>query len=265
MRLAGRVALVTGGGTGIGAAIARRLAAEGASVAVMGRRREPLEAVAAEVGGAACVGDATRTGDVRRAVAETIARFGGLNVLVASAGGEGGGAAADADDETWENGIRVNLTSALVAAREALPALLEKGGAIVIVSSIAALASGPEMAGYSAAKAGLLGLTRSLAVDYGPRDVRVNALCPGWVRTPMADREMDALGRRRGLSREEAYALVTAPSPLRRPADPDEIAAACLFLVSDEASFVSGSVLVADGGATAVDLGTLPFRHDGPS
>jgi len=259
-RLEGKVALVTGAGTGIGAAIARRFAAEGARLVLVGRRPEPLETLAAELGGLAVPGSAAVAADARGAVDTARERLGRLDVVVANAGGAGGPSAGEVDDETWASGIEANLTSALVTVREALPALLHGGeGAIVIVSSIAALAAVPATAGYSAAKAGLLGLTRSLALDYGPRGVRVNAVCPGWVRTPLADAEMDELAARRGISREDAYLLATSRTPLRRPADPAEIAACCLFLASSEASFVTGSVLVADGGSTAVDVSTLDF------
>jgi NAD(P)-dependent dehydrogenase (short-subunit alcohol dehydrogenase family) len=261
LRLASKTALVTGGGTGIGAATARRFAAEGANVVLLGRRVEPIEAVAAEIGGLPCQGDAASPADAERAVAAACARFGALDVVVACAGGEGGPAAGAVDDATWERGLRANLTSCLVTVRAALPALLERGGAVVIVSSIAALAAGPAMAGYTTAKAGLLGLTRSLAVDYGPHGVRVNAVCPGWVRTPMADAEMDDLAACRRLTRDEAYALASAHVPLRRAAEPDEIASVCLFLASEEASFVTGAIVVADGGATAVNVGTLAFAE----
>jgi meso-butanediol dehydrogenase / (S,S)-butanediol dehydrogenase / diacetyl reductase len=262
MRLEGKVALVTGGGTGIGAAIARRFAAEGAGVVVMGRRAEPIAQVAGAIGGVALVGNAADAGDARRAVATAVERLGGLDVLVANAAGEGGGALLDADEETWRAGLEASLSTCVVIVREALPALIERGGgSIVVVASIAGLVAGPEMAAYTTAKAALLGLTRSLAVDYGPRGVRVNALCPGWVRTPMAEDEIDDLGASRGISREEAFGLATSQIPLRRPAEPEEIAAACLFLASSEASFVTGSVLVADGGSTAVDVSTLAFAR----
>jgi len=263
--LAGKVALITGGGTGIGAATARRFAAEDARVVVTGRRPEPIEAVAAELGGVAVAGDATRAADVRHAVETALERFGGLDVVVANAGGKGTGPLTEAGDDAWQASLESNLTSAFLTTREAMPALLARGGgSIVIVASEAALVAVPGEAGYATAKSALLGLTRSLAVDYGPQGVRANAICPGWVRTPMADGEMDELARTRGVSREEAYALACAPLPLRRPAAPEEIAAACLFLASSEASFVTGAVIACDGGATAVDVGTLPFGSTGP-
>jgi NAD(P)-dependent dehydrogenase (short-subunit alcohol dehydrogenase family) len=262
MLLEGKVALITGGGTGIGAATASRFSAEGAKVVVTGRRPEPLAAVARATGGLAAPGDATSPDDVRRAVSLAVERLGGLDVVVAAAGGAGTKAVGDTDDERWHTSLDSNLTSAFVTAREALPALLSRGGgSIVIVASEAALVAPREAAGYTTAKTGLLGLTRSLAVDYGPRGVRVNAICPGWVRTPMADHEMDGLGSVRGVSREEAYALACAHLPLGRAAAPEEIAAVCLFLACGESSFVTGAVLAADGGATAVDVGTLAWHR----
>ena len=120
--------------------------------------------------------------------------------------------------------------------------------------------AGPEVCGYTTAKHALIGLTRSLARDYGPRGVRVNAVCPGWVRTPMADEEMQVLMERNRISLEEAYAVATCEVPLRRPARPEEIAAVCRFLASEEASIVTGAVLPADGGSTIVDVPTLAFE-----
>jgi meso-butanediol dehydrogenase / (S,S)-butanediol dehydrogenase / diacetyl reductase len=253
------VALVSGGGSGIGAATARRLAAAGATVAVMGRRRDPVERVAAEIGGLACVGDSAAPTDTEAAVAATTATLGGLDVLVANAGGDGSAAALDVDDRMWDAVVRSNLTSSFVLARAALPALVERSGAIVIVSSVAGLFAIPEDAGYTAAKHALVGLTRSLARDYGPHGVRVNAVCPAWTRTPAGDASMDRLGERRGTDREGAYALATAHVPLRRPVTADEVAAACVFLASAEASAITGAVLPVDGGSSAVDLSTAAF------
>src|SRR5207247_2112082 len=119
---------------------------------------------------------------------------------------------------------------------------------------VSAIVSATDSAAYAASKAALLGLARSIAVDYGPRGIRSNAVCPGWVETPMADEEMDELALARGITRTDAYRLATERVPLGRPATAEEIAECCLFLASDAASIVSGTAMVADGGATAVDV-----------
>jgi meso-butanediol dehydrogenase / (S,S)-butanediol dehydrogenase / diacetyl reductase len=265
MRLDGKVAIVSGGGTGIGAATARVFAREGARVVVTGRRAEPLQAVAAEIDGRAVAGDTTDDDRVRAAVAEARDAFGGLDVVVANAGLGFGGAAADVDDERWQQTLDVNLTGAFRLARAAIPSLVERGGgSIVLVSSVSALVSGTDGAAYVTSKAAMLGLARSIAVDYGPSGIRANALCPGWVETPMGDESMETLMTKHGISLGEAYRLVTQHIPLRRPATADEIAACCLFLASDESSIVTGTTLVADGGGLAVDLTEVAWQQERP-
>ena len=255
MRLRDRVAIISGGGTGIGAATARLFASEGAKVVVTGRRAEPLEAVAAEIEGRAVAGDTADAEHVAEAVCTAQQTFGGLDVVVANAGLGFGGAAADVDDERWGRTFDVNVSGAFRLVRAALPSLLERGGgSIVLVSSVSALVSGTEGAAYQASKAALLGLTRSLAVDYGPRGIRANALLPGWVRTEMGDRAMEGLIGDAATSIEDAYGVVTRHTPLRRPATAEEMASCCLFLASADSSYVTGTTLVADGGGLAVDL-----------
>lgn len=262
--VSGRVVVITGGGTGIGAAIAERYAAEGAHVIVVGRRPEPLRAVADAVGAHPIIADAADTASAQAAVAEVLSTFGRLDVLVANAGGHSFSPVADTDDDSWDAAIRANLTTAFVMAREALPSLIEAKGQIVIVSSLAGLFAGPSVAGYTVGKHALIGLTRTLARDYGRRGVRVNAVCPGWVQTPMADDEMDEFATQAGLgSREEAYATVTADVPLQRPARPAEIASVVRFLGSGESSYVTGAVIVADGGSHVVDVPTIAFDRAG--
>ena len=257
-----RVAVVTGAGTGIGAAVARRLAADGAAVVMVGRRLQPLLDVAAPLGdrALALAADAASAAEMARVVEAARSRFGGVDTLVANAGGLGAGTAAGIDDESWAASLRSNLTTCLVSARTCLPDLVRRRGSVVVISSIAGLAAAPESVGYVTSKHGLIGLARSMARDFGRHGVRVNTVCPGWVRTPMADDEMDQLASLRGLAdRDAAYALATAQVPLRRPAEPDEIAAVVAFLASSDASAVTGAVITADCGATAVDLPTTAF------
>jgi meso-butanediol dehydrogenase/(S,S)-butanediol dehydrogenase/diacetyl reductase len=260
MRFAGKAALISGGGTGIGAAVAERIIREGGGAVLLGRRPEPLNAVAERLGAVPIARDAASASDVRKAVAAAVERFGGLDVLVANAGGHGFGTVVDTSDEMWSVSTRANLDTAFVCAREALPELKQRRGNIVVISSLAGVAAGPEAAGYVTMKHALIGLTRSLARDYGVVGVRANAVCPGWVRTDMADGEMQVLVERLKLnSIEEAYDLVTRHVPLRRPATPGEIADVVGFLASSEAAMVTGASILVDGGASIVDLPTLAF------
>lgn len=258
MRFEGKTAIITGGGTGIGAAIAERIAGEGGKVALVGRRREPLEEVAARIGGAVVQADAADTPSMKAAVAEIVARFGGIDILVANAGGHGIGPTLEMSDESWALATRLNLNTAFVSARECLPQLISRGGNIVVLSSIAGLFAGPDAAGYVTMKHACIGLAKSLARDYGRRGVRTNTVCPGWVTTPMADEEMDYVMKKHGLaSIEEAYALVTKDVPLGKPAAPEDVANAVCFLASSEARMINGAILTVDGGAGTVDLPTL--------
>lgn len=259
-RFKGKTVFITGGGTGIGAAVARRMASEGANIALMGRRREPLEAVAAETGALIVQGDAADGESVRKALAEVHAKFGPVDILVANAGGHGVGPTVTMSDEIWALATRLNLDTAFVCARECLPDLIGQKGNIVIVASIAGLFAGPDAAGYVTMKHACVGLGKSLARDYGRKGVRTNTICPGWVATAMADEQMQVLVERRGLgSIDEAYKLVTRDVPLGRPATSEEVSNVICFVASDEASMMNGSILTVDGGATVVDLPTLAF------
>jgi meso-butanediol dehydrogenase / (S,S)-butanediol dehydrogenase / diacetyl reductase len=253
-------ALVTGGGSGIGAATARRLAAAGYGVCVTGRRPEPLEEVAAETGGLAVVADTGDSGAIERAVAATVERFGDLHALVCSAGTSASGAVAAQTPERWARVVGTNLTGAFLACRAALPQLVESRGAVVTVASLGGLRASPESAAYGASKAGLIMLTQSIALDYGPRGVRANCVCPGWIRTPMADAAMDELAERSGGDREAAYELAHRLVPARRPGTPDEVAEAIAWLASSASSYVNGAVLPVDGGGAIVDVASTAFE-----
>ena len=254
--LEGKVALITGGGSGIGEACARLFSDDGAKVAVMGRRPGPLRRVAAEIGGLAAPGDASRAADCTRAVTATAEAFGRLDILVSCAGVEREGSVTTTTPEEWREVMDANLEAMMQIARAAIPAMLEgSGGSIVNVSSLAAHVAPGNMAAYVTSKAAVLGLTRSMAVDYGPLGIRVNTLSPGWVWTPMSQDEMRMYAEAKGITADEAVAHATRYLPLGRMAEPIEIARCACFLASDDASFVTGATLVADGGSSAVDVG----------
>jgi meso-butanediol dehydrogenase/(S,S)-butanediol dehydrogenase/diacetyl reductase len=263
MRLDGKTAIVTGATSGIGAATGRVLAARGASVVVAGRREAPLRAIAEEIGGVAVAGDLIRAGQPAAIVGKAIQAFGGVDVLIANAGVGHPGTVANVDDAGWRRAFEVNVTAAMRLTRACVPSMLERGGgAIVLVSSVLGLFGSTESAAYGTSKAALFGLARSIAVDFGPRGIRANVVCPGWVTTPMGDGAMDEVAAAHRIGRDEAYRLATRHVPLRRPAHAEEIARCVAFLASDESSIVTGAVLVADGGQSAVDLGGIVFEQD---
>ena len=251
------VAIVTGGGTGIGSATARVLRAQGWEVVISGRRPDPLQRIAEQTGAFPVVADAALQPDVSRLIDSALEQFGSINGLVLNAGIVRPGAVGDLPNEDWDAMIGTNLTGPFRLIREAMPHLLETNGSIVAVSSAAALRATAGTAGYSATKAGLSMLVQSIAVDYGPQGVRANVVCPGWTRTEMADMEMKEYGAELGLNPQEAYKRATSFVPSRRAAEAFEIAEVIAWLLSDKASYINAAVVPVDGGMISVDPGGL--------
>ena len=194
--------------------------------------------------------DVTDDTQVRAVVQAGLERFGRIDILVNAAGIITPDGVATLDDAVWLRQLDINLAGTMRTMRAVLPGMIEQGsGAVVNIASVAAFNAGADSATYAASKAGVVALTRSAAQAYGPQGVRVNALCPGWVDTPMAQREMQDLAQDLGITEAEARQRTVARIALGRMADADEMAAACLFLASDDASFITGVALVADGGS----------------
>jgi 3-oxoacyl-[acyl-carrier protein] reductase len=249
-RLTGRVAVVAGAASGIGAAIARRFRAEGAEVIAADLPRDELRALAAAIGALAVPCDVTDAGAVRALIGTALERHGRLEIVVNAAGITAADDVADIDDECWQRLMDVNLRGTMHVCRAALPALRACGaGAIVNVASVAAFNASPGMASYAASKAGVVALTRSIANAYGLEGVRANCLCPGWVRTPMSEAEVRALAAERGVTTGTVWEELRARIALERIGTPEEMAGCALFLASSDSAFVTGAVLVADGGA----------------
>lgn len=250
-RLEGKVAFITGAGRGIGRAVAHKFAAEGAAVVVAERDASSGKAVADEllvIGHRALfiATDITRESEVRQAIDQTVAHFGKLDIVVNNAGITFRYEATTMTEDQWHAAMDVDVKGVWLCCKHAIPHMqAQGGGAIVNISSVHARVTAAKHFPYGAAKAAVLGLTRSLALDYGPHNIRVNAICPGWVRSEAVEEwiqsQPDPL----------AYeARVLSFQPLRRIGTPEEIANLVAFIASDEASYMTGAELVIDGGLT---------------
>jgi NAD(P)-dependent dehydrogenase (short-subunit alcohol dehydrogenase family) len=248
-RFSGRTALVTGGESGIGAATVRRLRLEGAQVLAAGLQDDLLASLARETGADACRCDVTNQSAVDETLSRAVRLAGRLDIVINAAGIMQPDNVADIEDAVWDRLLAVNLTGTMRVCRAAIPYLKTGGGCIVNVSSVAAFNGSAGMASYGTSKSGLIAFTRALANEYGQYGIRANCLCPGWVRTPMSEQEMRDTVRDRGGTVEEAFTALSSRIALRRIAEPAEIAACACFLAADDAAFVTGAVLVADGGA----------------
>jgi NAD(P)-dependent dehydrogenase (short-subunit alcohol dehydrogenase family) len=259
-RLAGKVAIVTGGGSGIGRAVARRFAAEGAAVAVADIAVDAAKAVAAEIqadgGSAFGMGVDVRDAEqVEALVDRAVLELGGVDVLMTAAGVLGFGSVVETEPDAWDRVIGVNLTGTYLCTRAVIPRMVERGGGSIITvsSSTGAHDAAPGTAAYIASKGGVAMLTKAISVDHARQGIRANAIAPGPTDTPMLASVMTP---------EELRAFGEA-MPIGRLARPEELAAAALFLASDEASYVTGAIFAVDGGQTAKvgmtldDLGTV--------
>jgi NAD(P)-dependent dehydrogenase (short-subunit alcohol dehydrogenase family) len=253
-RLAARVALVTGAGSGIGEAICVRFAQEGSEVVVTSRSPEHVDrciervAAAAEHRPLGLELDVAERASVEAAVAATIDRFGRIDVLCANAGMELPAAPAiwDVTDEDWDRVMAVNVTGMFLVTRACVPHIPD-GGSVVTIGSINSLVAWPNDLPYTTSKGAVLQFTRALALDLAPRGIRANCVCPGIIDTPFTRAFIDAAPDPAEVTRE-----YEAAAPLGRMGTAEEVANATLFLASDEASFITGSALIVDGGATAV-------------
>jgi len=251
-RLSGKVALITGGGTGIGRACALAFAREGAKIAVAGRRREPLEAVLREIEGAgskalALTCDVTQTASVAAALSQSEQHFGRLDTIVNNAGAVVVATAEHTSDEDWQKVIAANLTGTFLVSRAALPLLRKAGGgSIVNIGSVLGLVARKERAAYCAAKAGVSGLTRAMAVDHAKDRIRVNCICPTIVET-----ELGMQSIRQAPNAEAEIQRRIAEIPIGRMGTPEDVALMAVYLASDEASWVTGASFPLDGGVTA--------------
>lgn len=251
-QLTGKRCLVTGGGSGIGAGIARCLAEAGASVAVLGRRRAALDEtvkVIRAAGGTAIavVGDVTDEAGIRGAVAGAVGELGGLEVLVNNAGVGGPNACALDGPERWHEILRANLDGVFFATRAALPHLADRGR-VVNISSVLGRFGVPGYTAYCASKHGVIGFTKALALELAPRRITVNAICPGWVDTDMATQGLTLMAQGIGVELEEARRQAMAAVPIGRILQPEEIGAHVVWLASDAAAGMTGQAISHCGG-----------------
>lgn len=245
MRLKNKTAIITGGATGIGLACARLFQQEGARVALFGRRQDRLDQAKKILGESAMTfaGDITRQADIDRLVRRVLEEWGRIDILINNAGAFNSAPLHETEDKDWDAILNVNLRGVFLLTKKVLPQMLaQKSGSIVNISSILGMIAVPQTAAYNASKGALNQFSKSIAVEYGPAGIRSNAVCPGMIETEMTE---ELRGNTELMDEwRKGY-------PLGRFGVPDEVAKACLFLASDEASFVTGATLPVDGGYTA--------------
>src|SRR3954453_14809671 len=250
--LEGRHALITGGGTGIGAAAAEHLNAAGAKLSLLGRRLEPLQAVAASVGGNAIQCDVTDPGRIKAAFDEARAANGPIDLLIVNAGIAESAPFHKMKRDAWDRIVATNLTAAFECASAAIGDLLKsENGRLVFIASVASLRGVPYAAHYAASKHGLLGLTRSLAAEYAKTNLTVNAVCPGYVDTPMTDQSIARVSEITCRSEEQSRSAITNMNASGRLVDPDGIATMILTLCLPQSRDINGAAVTIDGGTSA--------------
>jgi ketoreductase len=251
-RLNGRVAFVTGASRGIGEAIGRRFASEGARVAFAARDELACQRIAEDAvragGEAIALGcDVTLPLSVSNAIGSVVAKWGRIDILVNNAGLGGKTPLDDVDDTRWNAILATNLTAVFRVTREAAP-FLPQGARVINLSSVLGRFGAPGFAAYCASKHGVIGLTRALALEFAPRQITVNAICPGWVETEMARNSFQAIGKQGNDGEGEGRATAAKMAPLGRVLDPEEVAGMAVYIASDEAKSLTGQALVLDGG-----------------
>ncbi len=261
MRLQGKVALITGGGTGIGAAVAEAFVREGARVCITGRRREVLEKFAQGFSKSqmtVCTGDVSKQEDIPRMV-DTAVGFGGkLDIVINNAAMGVPKTVVETDVDVWQHVLDTNLTGPFLVLKYAIPHMIRAGGGSIInVASVGAIRGLPFAAAYCATKSGLLGLSRQVAIDYGPQKIRSNVVLPGAFRSEMFDRRLVETASVAGVSVEERLKTMAAPSPLERIAFPSEIAGLFVYLASDESAYTTAAEFICDAGVSALDASVL--------